>query len=155
MTVNRKQRWTRWRQDESGSAGGAALELLLIAPVLIVFALLIVAGGRYWNGQQAIASAAASAARAASLQSGSDQAQRVGTQQGQAALADVGQECTSTTVSIDTGGFAAPAGQSAVVTATVTCTVSWSDLAVPGLPGSKELSATSTSPLDIHREARS
>jgi hypothetical protein len=38
------------------------------------------------------------------------------------------------------------------VSATVTCTVSLSDLLVPGLPGSRTLTATFTSPLDPFRE---
>lgn len=121
-------------------------------PLLLLFVLLIVAGSRLYSGDQQINSAAASAARAASLQSDPERAAAVARDQAAAALAGAGLACSRTDVTVDTDGFNAPAGQSAVVVVDVSCTVSWSDLAVPGLPGTKNLTATAVSPLDIHRE---
>ena len=53
---------------------------------------------------------------------------------------------------MDTSGFASPVGPPANVTATVTCVVNLSDVAVPGLPGTRTITATMTSPLDTFRE---
>ena len=53
---------------------------------------------------------------------------------------------------MDTTGFSVPVGEPAQVSATVTCAVRLSDLtAVPGMPGSRALTATFTSPLDPYR----
>jgi hypothetical protein len=55
-------------------------------------------------------------------------------------------------VTVDTTGFSVPVGEPAQVSATVTCAVRLSDLtAVPGMPGSRALTATFTSPLDPYR----
>ena len=59
---------------------------------------------------------------------------------------------TGAKVALDTSGFAIRPGQSATVTATVTCPVRLSDLAVPGLPGTRTVSHTATSSLDTFRE---
>lgn len=127
----------------------------MVLPLLLVFVLLIVAGSRLYSGDQQINSAAASAARAASLQSDPERAAAVARDQARAALTSAGLACAGTDVTVDTGGFTAPPGQSAVITVEVSCTVSWSDLAIPGLPGSKQLTAKAVSPLDIHREVLS
>ena len=52
----------------------------------------------------------------------------------------------------DTAGFAAPPGQTGLVRATVACAVRWSDLALPGTPGARTVTATFTSPIDRFRE---
>ena len=49
-------------------------------------------------------------------------------------------------------GFAVQAGTPATVSATVSCTVPLSDLALPGLPGAHTITATFTSPLDVYRQ---
>ena len=67
-------------------------------------------------------------------------------------LAAQGLQCTTTTVALDTSGFATPPGLSATVTATVSCPVRLSDLSVPGLPGTRTVSHTATSSLDTFRE---
>jgi hypothetical protein len=43
-------------------------------------------------------------------------------------------------------------GTPASVTATVTCVVNLSDVAIPGLPGTRTITATMSSPLDTYRE---
>ena len=60
--------------------------------------------------------------------------------------------CVTTTVSVDTSGFASPVGTPARINATVTCHVNLSDLSLPGVPGSKAIIATMFSPLDTYRE---
>ena len=56
------------------------------------------------------------------------------------------------TISVDTSGFGSPVGTPASVRATVTCVVNLSDLAVPGVPGTRTVSASMSSPLDTYRE---
>ena len=58
----------------------------------------------------------------------------------------------STAVTVDTAGFAAPVGTPATVTATVRCVVNLADLAVPGVPGTRTVTATASSPVDTFRE---
>ena len=67
-----------------------------------------------------------------------------------AAISQDGLDCNPV-VNVDTVGFSAPLGQPAEVSATVTCIVPLADLVVPGLPGSKTLSYTFSSPLDPYR----
>jgi Cu/Ag efflux pump CusA len=67
-------------------------------------------------------------------------------------LAGQGLQCTTTTVILDTSGFDTRPGQSATVTATVTCPVRLSDLSVPGLPATRTVSHTATSNIDTFRE---
>jgi len=43
-------------------------------------------------------------------------------------------------------------GTPAKISATVTCDVNLSDLFLPGVPGSKAITATMSSPLDTYRE---
>ena len=56
-------------------------------------------------------------------------------------------------VAVDVSGFTAAAqgvpGQAVVVT--VTCLVSFADLAIPGLPGSRTLTDRAVSPIDPNR----
>ena len=60
-------------------------------------------------------------------------------------------DCTPA-VTVDTAGFAVPPGQPAQVTVQVTCDVRLPGLTViPGIPGSRTLTATASSPLDIYR----
>ena len=55
-------------------------------------------------------------------------------------------------VALDVAGFAVPVGLPAQVMATVTCVVALADLALPGFPGSRTVTATAVSPLDTYRE---
>jgi hypothetical protein len=55
------------------------------------------------------------------------------------------------TVTTDTSGFATPAGQVGTVTVDVSCTVDLSDIAAPGLPGTKTLHDRAVSPVDTAR----
>ncbi|MGW1951135.1 hypothetical protein ACWCRC_43825 [Streptomyces sp. NPDC001940] len=59
--------------------------------------------------------------------------------------------CRTSSVTINTGGYAAGVGEAATVTATISCTANLSDIAVPGLPGAKTLTASWTSPIDTYR----
>ena len=137
-------------RDERGSA---AIELVLLIPALVALLLFAVAGGRVAMAHGSLEQAAADAARAASIARTAGDAQTSAEEAARATLANQGLSCTSLTVALDTSGFATPVGAPASVTATVSCTVRLSDLAVPGLPD-PVVSATVTSPLDMYRGRR-
>jgi len=96
--------------------------------------------------------AARDAARQASISLTPGAAQAAALSSAKAALGRDGLDCDPQ-VLVDTSQFnTVPVGQPATVTATVTCQVPLSDLVVPGLPGSRTLRFTFTSPLDPFRE---
>lgn len=130
--------------------GSAALELILLAPVLLALLGLVIAAGRTTIAQGAVDAAARDAARQASIFLTPTAAETAAQTSARAALREDGLNCAPNVVT-DISQFAIPPGHPATVTASVSCTVSLSDLTVPGLPGSVRLQATFTSPLDIYR----
>jgi Flp pilus assembly protein TadG len=131
--------------------GNAAVELAPVALILLLFLGLLIAGGRLTVTRMAVNDAARDAARQASIARTPGEAQAAALQSASAALRADGLDCTPA-VSVNTSGFAVPVGEPAQVSATVTCDVRLSDLtAVPGMPGSRSLTATFTSPLDPYR----
>lgn len=139
----------RLRRDQQGSI---ALELAVLGPGLLLFVALVIFGGRVALANQAVAQAAAEAARTASIARTQPQADRTAAAAARATLGQQSLQCLSTRVGVDTSGFTRPPGTPAVVDATVTCVVRMSDLAVPGLPGSRTVTATASSPIDTFRE---
>lgn len=137
----------RARDDE----GATVIEVVVLAPALVLFIGLIVAGGRLSVAHQAVEATAAQAARSASLARTQAEAATIAETSAAAALQAQGLACLSSTVDVDTSGFAVPAGNPASVGATVTCQVNLADT-LPGLPGSMTISATVRSPLDTYRE---
>ncbi|HEY6932713.1 MAG TPA: TadE/TadG family type IV pilus assembly protein [Marmoricola sp.] len=138
-----------WHRGESGSA---SLEVAVGVPAFALFVALIIFGGRTATTHQAVESAAADAARSASITRGSSDAQQAAKQAAHDSLANQHLDCLSVTVHVDTGGFAARVGQPASVAVTVSCRLNLSDLSVPGVPGSRVIAATMSSPLDQWRE---
>ncbi len=131
--------------------GNAALELLILAPVILGLIGLVIAAGRTSVAQGSVDAAARDAARQASLAVSPAAAQFAATSTANAALRADGLHCRPV-VSVDVAqAFATPLGQPAQVSAYVSCTVSLSDLLVPGIPGSRRLTARFTSPLDPYR----
>ena len=132
--------------------GSMTLELVVWAPgLLLVIGLLIVAG-RVNSANAAVEQAATDAARTASTARTAAGAQDLARGSAETTLAALGLQCTTTTVIVDTSGFTTRPGQSATVTATVSCPVRLSDLGIPGLPGTRTVSHTATSSLDTFRE---
>ena len=132
--------------------GSAAIEAVIGIPAFGLFLVLIILGGRVTIAHQAVESAAAASARAASISRTQGQAQTAASAGATTSLRNQSVNCLTTQVRVDTSGFAAPAGTPASVGATVTCVVNLSDLALPGLPGSRSITATASSPLDTYRE---
>ncbi len=131
-------------------AGNAALELVILAPVILFLLGLVVAAGRTSVAQGSVAAAARDAARQASISLTPGAAQTAALTSARAALNQDGLDCDPV-VRVNVTGFGVPVGEPATVQATVSCQVSLSSLLVPGLPGSRTLRATFTSPLDPYR----
>jgi Flp pilus assembly protein TadG len=146
---NRLKRLTS--RDREAGAGGESLELVIIAPLILALFMVIVAVGRYELGSGKIDQAAGAAARAASQEASVAYAEPAALTAAQSALSSAGITCQDIAVAVDSTGFSAAAGSTADVTVTVSCTVSWSDLTIPGWPGTKDIRATAASPLDTRR----
>jgi Flp pilus assembly protein TadG len=130
--------------------GNAALELIILAPVIILMICMMIAAGRLAIAHGSVSAAARDAARQASIERSPQAAQAAAFSSAASTLAAENLNCTPS-ISLNTSQFARPVGQPAVVSATVRCRVSLSDLILPGLPGSVMLHATFTSPLDPYR----
>ena len=139
---------TRMR-DERGSA---AVEAAVGVPAFVLFVGLIIFGGRTATTHSAVESAAADAARTASIARTASEAKQEAKAAAQASLANQDIHCLSVTVSVDVSDFAKTVGETGAVTATVECLLDLADLSVPGVPGSRLVKATGTSPLDTFRE---
>ncbi|MBX9243804.1 pilus assembly protein [Actinotalea ferrariae] len=131
--------------------GSVTVELAILAPALLLLLGALILAGRVQVAAGAVEQAARSAARDASLARTPDQARGAAAAAADRELTAAGITCTTTAVSVDVTGFGAPLGQDAVVRVAVGCTVSMADLAIPGLPGSRTMSAEGISPLDTFR----
>lgn len=140
------------RRSAEVDRGSVTLELVVLAPGLLLFIGLVVFAGRTSLANQSIAQAANEAARIASIARTQPEADRTAGEAARSTLVQQDLQCLTTSVSVDTTGFGQPVGTAATITATVSCVVRLSDLAVPGLPGSRTVTATATSPLDVYRE---
>jgi Flp pilus assembly protein TadG len=136
------------RYDDRGSA---SLEAAIAAPAFVLLVGLIIFGGRTAMTHQAVESAAAEAARSASIARSSTEATAGAKQAAKTSLANQDLQCLSMDVGVDTSDFSKPIGEPGQVTVTVECRLDLSDLSVPGVPGSRIISATMTSPLDTWR----
>ena len=130
-----------------GEEGQAIAELVIVAPVLLLVIVLMVALGRIDSAQGDVTSAARAAVQAAAVQADPADAQTQATQAAQHTLAGAGLTCPSAQITVDTSAFT-PGGSVAV---TVTCVTSLADVSVPGMPGSKTLTATAVAPIDPYR----
>lgn len=137
-------------RDERGSA---AIEAAIGVPAFVLFIGLIIAGGRTIITHESLQSAAADAARAASI----DRDPRTATIDAQMAatssISAQGMGCHNVEVQVDTTDFDKQPGQPGSVSVTVSCRLDLSDLSVPGIPGSRVLTATMSSPLDTWRQS--
>lgn len=136
-------------RDEQGSA---SIEAAIAVPAFGLFVGLIIFGGRMAMTHEAVQTAAADAARTASIARSTGEASRTAETAARESLANQGIDCRSTTVRIDSSGFSKPVGEPGTVTAVVECRLDLSDLSVPGIPGSRAVRATMSSPVDAYRE---
>lgn len=136
-------------RDERGSA---AIEAVVGVPAFLLFVGLIIFGGRTATTHQSVESAAADAARSASLERTSQSARTQAISAATASLSNLGVHCLDIDVTVDASQFSREVGEAATVSVTVQCRLDLSDLSVPGIPGSRLIRATSTSPIDTWRE---
>jgi Flp pilus assembly protein TadG len=137
------------RRDERGSA---ALEAAIGVPAFALFVGLVIFGGRTATTHQALQSAAADAARSASLARNADVARADARQAATSSITNQKIGCSAIDVAVDTSDFEKQPGVPGSVNVTVSCRLDLSDLAVPGVPGSRVMRATMSSPLDTWRE---
>lgn len=131
--------------------GSATLELAVLTPGVLMLLGLAILAGRITVAGAAVEQASAAAAREASLARTATDAHAAATQAATASLRERNLRCAAVAVTLDTTGYAAAVGSQAQVQATVTCTVPLAALAVPGVPGSRTLTASTTSVLDRYR----
>lgn len=131
-----------------------AIEAAIGVPAFGLFIAMIILGGRVEIAKQSVEAAAYEAARAASIERTQSEAISSGKSAASRSLNDQDLQCASTSVTVNAAGFNAPLGTTAQVTATVTCKVDVADLAIPGLPGTRTITATASSPVDAYRERR-
>lgn len=135
--------------DERGSN---AAEIVIIAPIVVMLILVLVTAGRTASADNATQSAAFAAARAASLSRDTATAATAAQDAAQRAMDHSGINCLTLTVDLNASGLNTPLGTTGIVTASVHCTVNLSDISLPGIPGSRTMSSTATSPVDAYRE---
>ncbi len=92
-----------------------------------------------------------SAARAASIARDARAAQAAAERAARESLRDQGVTCQPLTSSVDVRGFAVEVGSPSSVTVSVRCAVPLGDVAVPGMPGQRTVTAEMTSPIDRFR----
>lgn len=135
--------------DEGGSA---SVEAAVGVPAFALLVGLIIFGGRTAMTHSAVEAAAADAARSASIARTSTEAISDAQTAAKASLASQGIHCLSVNVTVDTSAFNQPVGNPGSVAASVRCLLDLSNLSVPGVPGSRLVTATMSSPLDTWRE---
>lgn len=138
------------RHRSSSEDGGLSLEMAIIAPLLIMALLVIVGFARVAAANSTVDSAAYSAARAASISRSSGQASGDAQAAAQQVLNQEGIQCPAK-VSVDTSGFGTEPGESASVRVNIDCPVALSDLSVPGLPGTVQITSDASSVIDTYR----
>lgn len=121
-------------------------------PAFVLFVGLVIFGGRTAMTHQAVEAAAADSARAASIERTRPAATAAAKDAAQTSLDNQHVGCLNVEVTVDTSEFDRAVGQAATVSVTVECRLALSDLSVPGVPGSRLVGATMTSPLDTWRE---
>lgn len=136
-------------RDERGSA---AIEAVIGVPAFLLFVGLIIFGGRTATTHQSVETAAADAARSASLERTSTSAKTQAISAATTSLSNQGIHCLDIDVTVDASQFSRAVGEAATVSVTVQCRLDLSDLSIPGVPGSRLIRATSTSPIDTWRE---
>jgi Flp pilus assembly protein TadG len=124
----------------------------VLVPAIVAIICVVIAAGRIALAGQGVDAAARSAAREASLARTPGDAVARAEAAARRTLDQEGISCASLGITVDTSGLRAPVGQVGTVRADITCTVGLSDVALPGLPGSKTMRASYTSVVDRYRE---
>lgn len=137
----------------TGQRGHApAVEAAIILPALVLVIGLLIVVARLVVADQAVTAAAGQAARAASIERSVTDARAAASAAVADGLAARNVTCRSQSLTIDASGLLAPLGAPASVQVEVTCAVALEDVALPGFPGTRTVTATGTSAVDTYRQ---
>ncbi|MGH9067930.1 MAG: TadE/TadG family type IV pilus assembly protein [Acidimicrobiales bacterium] len=134
---------TRARRE----GASATVELLMLMPMLMAFLALMVILGRLALSKAQVNDAVRAAAQAGVVAPDAPMARSAARSAALSTLAGDHITCASAQVVVDTTDFV-PGGKLSVRLA---CTVSFAQVALPGLPGSETLRASLTAPVDPYR----
>jgi Flp pilus assembly protein TadG len=140
-----RHRWAWLRR--AGDKGSATVEFVILVPLLIALVLFVALCGRLVTAQLDLDAAAHGAARAASIDRTVPAATADARQAALDTLTARGVTCGDPMVNVNTDNLR-PGG---VVTVTVSCAVPLGDLTLLGVGGSRTVTATSSSPIDVWR----
>lgn len=134
----------RWHDER----GLATVELVLLTPLALVVLAFLVIAGRLSTVTADVSAAARDAARAGSLTDTYPEAVAAAEETARASLAAQDVTCRNLTV---TGGDPSTFVAGGEMTVTVSCDVHLADVALPGIPGTRSVAATSSEVLDRFR----
>ncbi len=138
---------TRLRTRLGGQGGDAAAELVVLTPLAVMLLLFVILTFRVTAARGDVGAAARDAARAATLARSPAAAAADARSAAEATLAGGLAPCIAVDVDLDLRGFN-PGG---TVTATVACDVALADLGLLGVPGTRQVIRTASSPIDVYR----
>ncbi|MGH9117151.1 MAG: TadE/TadG family type IV pilus assembly protein [Acidimicrobiales bacterium] len=134
------------RVGDGGSS--TTIELILLTPLALAVLFFLVIAGRVGTVTGEVAAASRDAARAASLAQTPAEAADAARTAAAASLGDRNVTCDRLTVVLGDPVTFVAGGE---VAATVSCDVSLVDVALPGIPGTRTVTATSVEVIDQHR----
>ena len=138
--------------QEDRERGSETVSAVLMAVFWVLLICGVILAVRWTDTTSKVEQVAQSAARDASLQR--DQASGTATARESVNTWAAAQklQCTSLRSTVDSSGFRRPLGSTGFVRVTVSCDVQFSDLFLPGLPGSRTVTKTASSAIDAYRE---
>jgi Flp pilus assembly protein TadG len=140
---------TRWRRE----GGSVSVEMAMLAPIFVLLLFAAIWFGRIAIAANAIDVAAHDAARAASISRTASSAATNAQVAANDALNQQGLDCVGgATIQPDTSGFGQGGVDLEFVSVTIICDVSFTDIAVLGLPRTHTVTSTFISPIDVFRE---
>jgi Flp pilus assembly protein TadG len=134
--------------NRPASRGAVAVETAALIPVLVLVVAVAAMGWRLWWARAQLTSATESAARYVAAAGWTAHTQRQATQLIVDDLDTVGLYCTNLQAGV--GVFAS--SDKPMITATSRCQMNLSDLLIPGIPGSLQITAQSSQIRDTFRE---
>jgi Flp pilus assembly protein TadG len=145
------------RSDLTGGGtrqrGSVSVEMAILTPAFLLLIITAIMFGRTAVAAHAIDIAAHDAARAASISRTGPAATANAVAAAEAALERQGLDCAGDPViEPDVSGFATDTLELTFVSVTITCEVSFTDVAIAGVPENRLLTTTFISPIDIFRE---
>lgn len=142
------------QDDERGEIEDAPGLILLIGGVLFTLTAALFVWGQYAAAEGQVQAAAFAAARDVSLSRATDTTATVtGRAETTARTSLAGNvDCRALTITVDDAGLRTNLGTPGTVRATVTCTVRFHTLQLPGIPTTATIAKTAASPVDPYRE---